>query len=165
MDPIREGVIRFIDKTSSTVQMVTRAFGFMPDGRELIRTDDGAAGLTVSFSDRADEGWPPFSLTIPREAHFALASMGLLTRQAQWHIRLHPEDVMDFLLGHNEGFPEPDPNPHERHKFEMDDGVTVIVGGSDRRAITLLFVTQARDPDSMQESMMNKLRASEAQFK
>ena len=165
MDPIREGLLRFADRTSSTFQMVTRIFGFMPDGRELIETKEGAAGLTVSFSDRADEGWPPFSLTLPRGSHFSQASMGLLTRGAHWNIREHPENVIDFLLGHNEGFPEPDQAFRGRQRFDMGNGARVTVGGSDRHAITLLFVTQERDPDSMQEGMMNKLRSSRDQFR
>mgnify|MGYP001827006588 CR=1 FL=1 len=56
MDPIREGVMRFADKGSSVFQMVTQIFGLLPDGRELIRTEEKETSLRVSFSDRSDEG-------------------------------------------------------------------------------------------------------------
>jgi hypothetical protein len=160
MDPIRKGLIRFVDKTSGAFQMVTQIFGFLPDGRELVRTEEGAAGITVHFSDRSDDGWPPFSITIPRVAEFSNANMGFLTRGAHWTVPETPEDVIDHLTGHNNGFPEPNPGSGGPQKFEWEDGVKVRVVGSDRHNLTLLLVTQERAADAMQEAMTAKLRAS-----
>ncbi|MGD2122250.1 MAG: hypothetical protein PVJ76_10925 [Gemmatimonadota bacterium] len=164
MDPIREGLIRFADKGSAIFQLVTRTFGFLPDGRELVKVEKGADGLQITFSDRSEEGWPPFSVNLPSNSEFSHASMGPLTRVAHWTVRDHPQAVTDHLIAHNEGFPEPDPRARKGQKFSLDDGVEVIVGGSERHDLTLLIVTQERDPDAIQEGMKARLRATAKRY-
>jgi hypothetical protein len=165
MDPIREGLIRLADKSSAIFQLVTQTFGFLPDGRELVAAEKGPTGLTVSFSDRSEEGWLPFSINIPTNSEFSHANMGLLTRVAHWTIRDHPRAVLDHLLARNEGFPEADPRAKRGQKFSLDDGVEVIVAGSERHNMTFLIVTQERDPEAVQEGIQARLRTTAERYR
>jgi hypothetical protein len=164
MDPIREGVLKFFDKTSFALQNAGQTFGFLPDGRELVQISEVATGLTVTFSDRADEGWPGFSLSIPPEASFSHATMGILTRTGFWDVPLAPKAVADHLANNNHGFPAPDRSSASGRSFSLNDDVEVKVAGSRQRG-SFLVVKQTRDADSIEDAIRARSKAYEARWR
>jgi hypothetical protein len=158
MDPIREGIAQIADKVSWAFQNAFQTFGFLPDGRELVELSETDAGTTATFSDRSDEGWPGFSVNIPKEATFHQANMSFLGRRAQWVVAMAPKAVVDHLTVHNDGFPEPDRRPGGGWNFVLDGGVEVGVA-TPPRGYVLLAVKQARDPDSIEDVIRAKSEA------
>jgi hypothetical protein len=91
--------------------------------------------------------------------------MGFLTRAAHWTLREHPQDVLDHLRAHNEGFPDPDPEARKGQRFPLENGVEVLVAGSERHKMTFLFVTQKRDPDAIQEGIKARVQNTARKYR
>lgn len=164
MDPIREGIIKATDEVSTLFQHVTRSFGFLPDGRELVTSVEGETGLQVTLSDRADEGWPPVSFQIPREAEFSHATMGTLTRVAGWSIPLAPESILDFLVAHNPQLPDPKKaGSRSAWKFRLSEKTNLQIAGTGR-PVSGLWVTQTRKPEDLREAVRARARATRARW-
>jgi hypothetical protein len=159
MDPIREGIVRFVDKTSFTFQNVFQIFGFLPDGRELLEVDQTEEGQTVTFSDRTEEGWAGFSLNIPANASLSHATAGFLSRSAIWWVRSDPDAVVAHVWEKNEGYPRPKRKSRRVGAFHLEDNVEVQIGGSDEKGVTILVVTQSREPDALADAMKARSRA------
>ncbi len=160
MDPIREGIVRFADNVSSVFQTVCQTFGFLPDGRELVKVTESDAGLTVAFSDRTDEGWPGFSLNIPAEAVFSHAMIRFLARRASWAMRLSSKAVVDHLSTYNDEFPSQDQDSGRGGGFSLENHVKVQIIDTGK-GVSLLVVTQSRDPDSIKDA----IRARSSSFR
>jgi len=152
MDPIRKGIVRFVDEASFAVQNACQTFGFLPDGRELVEISETDAGFTVSFSDRTEEGWPGFGLNIPAEAFFSQATGGILTRAAFWTVRSSPKAVLEHLSSNNDGFPGPEQGSERGRTFSLNDQVEIKVGGRGK-GVSFLVVKQTREPDSIEDAV------------
>ena len=160
MDPIREGIVRFADKASGLVQNTFQIFGFLPDGRELVDVSDTEGGLMAAFSDRSDEGWGGFHVHLPAGVVFSHATIGFLSRKAFWAVRLPAKAVVDHLSGNNGEFPKPKRTGESRWSFWPDPQLEISVAGT-RKGITMIWVTQTREPVSIEDAI--KARSSEFQ--
>jgi hypothetical protein len=160
MDPIRKGIVQLADEASFLVQHVCQTFGFLPDGRELVKVSESNAGLTAAFLDRSDEGWLGFTLNLPADASFSHATIGILSRSAFWWVRLSPKAVVNHLSTHNDGFPARGLDSGRGGSFSLENHVKVQVGGT-RNGVSLLVVTQTRDPDSIRDT----IRARSSSFR
>ena len=82
MNGFREGILQVADNVIGGVASMGVAFGWFPDGRDLVDLLPGKGFQTLSFPDHEDEGWPAFELRVPDSLEFRGAYFSILARRA-----------------------------------------------------------------------------------
>ena len=94
------GVIRTLDRWYVDIQDMAKSMGILGLGRELVVEVEDDAGLRrVEFPDLAEEGWPEFTLAIPRDAEFGHATSSVFYRGAHYLSALRPEELLVAFKG------------------------------------------------------------------
>lgn len=153
MDAIRRRSLKFIDRTVLVGLNAGKIFGFLGSGRESIDIDDTSPEPTVRFPDLADEGWPGFSVPLPRGANFQYAAAGPLTRIALWQAYEDCEEIAASLESRRSDLHFAKSSDRGR-EADLPEGVNVRLFDTGKGPV-LLMIRQVRDP----ESVGNVLRA------
>ena len=173
MHPVRDFFAGVTENWSQGINHVFQGMGILPDGRELVNITEDDRGKLVTFPDRTPEGWPGFTIHLPKEACFDKAHNTILGRRAFWLLPKPSEAVVRHLIEHNPGFPPPaeelrrettysyrgEPRqPITSVGFRLDDGVEVTVMGV-RPESSHLGVRQRRGPDALEEAMRARVKS------
>lgn len=153
MDAVRRRSLRFIDRAVLVGLNAGKVFGFLGSGRESIDIDDASSEPTVRFPDLADEGWPEFSVPLPRGANFQYAAAGPLTRIALWQAYEDCDEIAANLESRRSDL-HFEKNSDRGREADLPEGVNVRLFDTGRGPV-LLMIRQVRDP----ESIKNVLRA------
>ena len=107
MHPVRDFFAEWAENWSRGFSGLFQTMGILPDGRELVEESEEGGCKVVTLPDRAEEGWPGFTLRLPEEAHFHRADNSILGRRAFWVVRLGHQAVVRHLMEQNPDFPPP----------------------------------------------------------
>lgn len=94
------GVLRTLDRWYIEIQDVARSAGLLSSGREsLDESEDESGDHYIHFPDLADEGWPRFSMAVPRDGVFSHATSGVFYRGVQYTSALRPDELLVAYKG------------------------------------------------------------------
>jgi hypothetical protein len=94
------GVVRTLDRWYVELLEIAKSLGLLGSGRESIReTKDSNGERWVVFPDLAGEGWPEFTIAIPRDAEFVYATSSVLYRGVDYKSEIGAEELLVAFKG------------------------------------------------------------------
>ncbi len=157
MDALRKGLMEMADVASLAFQNAGKSFGFLDDGRDLVRVAGGEDAPVVTLPDHSDEGWPEVSVHLPRGARFRYAANSPLSRVAIWVVDRAESDVLAELSSQPQS-PQFSPRKIGGVAASLGVNATLKVRGVNP-ASTLLSIRQLRDPDAIGEVLRGRSKS------
>jgi hypothetical protein len=94
------GVVRTLDRWYVELLEIAKSLGLLGSGCESIReTKDSNGERWVVFPDLAGEGWPEFTIAIPRDADFVYATSSVLYRGVDYQSEIGAEELLVAFKG------------------------------------------------------------------
>ncbi|MFV2006457.1 MAG: hypothetical protein ACC667_03380 [Longimicrobiales bacterium] len=94
------GVVRTLDRWYVELLDIAKSLGILGSGRESIReSEDSDGGRWVEFPDLSEEGWPEFTIAIPRDAEFVYATSSVIYRGVNYRSAIGPEELLVAFKG------------------------------------------------------------------
>lgn len=147
MDPVRTKLLEVVDSAGGAFRTAAQSFGFLSDERETVEVSNLEDCTEVRFADLSDEGWPGFTVRLPRSAAFSLANSSVLTRSALFRSPASLGQLEAELAA--AGLERP--SSESSWALDLDHDVTLKVAIGTGKS--LFAITQRRDPDSLAASV------------